>query len=113
MLSDTTLPQTPLEISILRKGDRYVFCVGESQAIYSTKRDPPNRSNCYRECSELWPPLIAKVGEGRIGSWNVVARSDNLTQWAYKSRPVYTYARDAPGEALGEGIGGIWYQVGP
>jgi predicted lipoprotein with Yx(FWY)xxD motif len=113
MLSGTDLPQTPSEISILREGDKYVFCVGESQAIYSNKLDSPNQSNCYGKCSELWPPVIAKGGGARVGSWNVIARSDNLTQWTYKSRPVYTYARDAPGEARGEGIGGIWHQVGP
>ena len=113
MLSGTDLPQTPSEISILREGDKYVFCVGESQAIYSNKLDSPNQSNCYGKCSELWPPVIAKGGGARVGSWNVIARSDNLTQWTYKSRPVYTYARDAPGEARGEGIGGIWHLVGP
>ena len=68
MLSGTDLPQTPSEISILREGDKYVFCVGESQAIYSNKLDSPNQSNCYGKCSELWPPVIAKGGGARVGS---------------------------------------------
>jgi predicted lipoprotein with Yx(FWY)xxD motif len=31
------------------------------------------------------------------GDWTVVTRDDGAKQWAYKSKPLYSFAKDAAG----------------
>jgi predicted lipoprotein with Yx(FWY)xxD motif len=55
-------------------------------------------SHCEDDCARMWPPLRAPDGVKPFGAWTVIARPEGGFQWAYRSKPLYTYAQDRPGE---------------
>ncbi|MEV7521425.1 SCO0930 family lipoprotein [Streptomyces sp. NPDC091371] len=92
---------------------------GEGLTLYRFDKDTakPPASNCDGDCAKAWPPVAADdatAGEGiEAGLLGSVARADGSRQLTLAGWPVYRYAKDtAPGEALGEGVGGTWHAVG-
>jgi predicted lipoprotein with Yx(FWY)xxD motif len=83
--------------------------------LYVHKTDPKNKSVCTGSCSALWPPLTVTSMSEKISSmpgFGVIHRTGGVLQVTYKGHPLYTYKGDtAPGQANGEGFGGIWYVV--
>ncbi len=56
-----------------------------------------------------WRPLTAPGLAHSIGQWSVIARSDGIRQWAFKGRPLFTFAGDlVAGDANGVGSGKDW-----
>ena len=46
------------------------------------------------------------------GDWSVITRDDGSKQWAYKGKPLYSWAKDQkPGDMTGDGFNGIWHVV--
>jgi predicted lipoprotein with Yx(FWY)xxD motif len=72
------------------------------------------------QCANQWRPLLAERGARSVGEWSVedVAvplftdaadvtyppDTPRVKAWAYRGRPVYTFADDQPGQMLGHGI---------
>lgn len=54
-------------------------------------------SHCEGDCAQMWPPLIAPKDAKPFGDWSLVKREDGSPQWAYKTKPLYTYSKDRPG----------------
>jgi predicted lipoprotein with Yx(FWY)xxD motif len=53
-------------------------------------------------CTDLWPPVYAADDAKPIGSWTVVYRKDDTSQWAYEEQPLYTSVLDSePGDVFG------------
>jgi predicted lipoprotein with Yx(FWY)xxD motif len=48
-----------------------------------------------------------------IGDWTAIERADQIWQWAYKGKPVYTYSLDQPGKIRGDGVAGLWHVLNP
>jgi predicted lipoprotein with Yx(FWY)xxD motif/uncharacterized protein YcnI len=60
-------------------------------------------SHCVGECASTWRPFKAPAGAKPEGDWTLIGREDGSVQWAYKTKPLYTYAKDVPGgPATGE-----------
>ncbi|WP_430418207.1 COG4315 family predicted lipoprotein [Phenylobacterium sp.] len=55
-------------------------------------------SHCFADCAKAWPPLIASAKAKASGDWSLVKREDGALQWAYKTKPLYTCARDTVGK---------------
>lgn len=55
-------------------------------------------SHCEEDCARMWPPLAAAKGAQPFGDWSLISRPEGGAQWAYKTKPLYTYAQDRPGE---------------
>jgi predicted lipoprotein with Yx(FWY)xxD motif len=55
-------------------------------------------SHCEDDCAKMWPPLAAPKGAKAFGDWSVIPRPEGATQWAYRTKPLYTYSEDRPGE---------------
>jgi predicted lipoprotein with Yx(FWY)xxD motif len=108
-----TPPQTPVEISVYIEGGRFVFRTDEPLAIYTYDKDAPGKSNCDGDCSKAWLPVKAPTIGKVVGDWTAIERSDKSAQWAYKGKPVYTYALDQPGKAAGDGVAGLWHVLNP
>lgn len=105
-------PPTPAEISVFKEDGAYVFRSNEGLAIYTFARDKDGRSSCVDRCAEAWPPVAAPAGAKPVADWTPVDRGGSL-QWAYKGHPVYTFVKDTPSAATGDGLGGVWALVKP
>lgn len=89
-----------------------VFSDANNRTYYTSDTDKvPDQSECSAECLQNWHIAVAPADAKPFGPWSVIQRSDGRRQWAYKHKPLYTYARDqAPGDATGEAVSG-WHTV--
>jgi len=97
----------PEGVKTTKVGDAMVFVDSKGMTLYTYDRDTTaDKSSCNDRCATAWPPLVAGADAMKMGSWSVVTRDDGTKQWAYKGKPLYTYAKDtAPGDAKGDGVG--------
>lgn len=79
----------------------------DGKPLYTFVRDGDGVSRCNGACATAWPPLAAGEGAVAEGAWTVVTREDGSLMWAYRGRPVYTYARDTAGEPP-SGVSAAW-----
>ena len=90
---------------------------GEGKTLYVFDNDTDENSTCYDDCEANWPPLTEEVeaGEGVDASLlSTSEREDGSAQVTYAGRPLYYFAADqAPGDTNGQGIGDVWWVVGP
>ena len=79
--------------------------------LYTFDKDAAGKSNCNGPCAANWPPLMATGGPPANTDWSMVKRDDGSMQWAYKGKPLYTWAKDQkPGDKTGDGFaGGAWH----
>jgi len=83
-------------------------------SLYTYDRDARGKSNCHGDCAQSWPPALAAADAQPVGGWSIIIRDDGQRQWAYKSRPLYTYVRDLrPGDAAGHRFNGVWNVANP
>ena len=76
--------------------------------LYTFARDTtPGKSACNGPCATAWPPLSAAATDKDAGDWTVITREDGSKQWAYKGQPLYTYAKDTPGQPA-TGVSPAW-----
>lgn len=91
---------------------------GAGRTLYGFTADVDGVSTCYDQCAVKWPPLLSDgaptVGEGLDASMlTTVERSDGSAQLKYGDWPLYHWAADtAPGDATGQGVGGVWFVIG-
>jgi predicted lipoprotein with Yx(FWY)xxD motif len=77
--------------------------------LYTFDKDEGGKSMCNGPCAANWPPLMAGADGRTSGDWSVVTRDDGAKQWAYKSKPVYLWAKDQkPGDKTGDGFNNVW-----
>jgi predicted lipoprotein with Yx(FWY)xxD motif len=90
-----------------------VFGDPAGKTLYSTDRDvEPGKSSCAGECATTWPPAIAPGDAKPVGHWSVVKREDGAQQWAYKGKPLYTYAKDEKiGDGSGQNVDQVWHMA--
>ena len=97
--------------SVSEKDGRLADTSGRT--LYTFDKDSANTSACNADCATMWPPFAAADGAKAKGDFGLVARSDGIQQWSYKSKPLYYFSGDTqPGETKGEGMGGVWHTVG-
>jgi predicted lipoprotein with Yx(FWY)xxD motif len=91
-----------------------VLADGKMMTLYTFDKDADGKSACNGPCATNWPPLMAQAGAKASGDWSVVTRDDGSKQWAYKSHPLYTWAKDTkPGDTTGDGVGNVWHTARP
>ena len=91
------------------------------QAIYIFENDSKDKTVCYDDCAEAWPPVFTdgepKAGKGVEQSLlGTVERRDGKQQVTYAGQPLYFYAHEEPGQVLCHNVnlnGGLWWVVGP
>ena len=85
--------------------------------LYHLTTDTSSRTTCTGSCSQTWPPLLAVNGKapivpGLMGTFGTLTRPDGTVQVTFDGKPLYMFAGDArPGQANGQGIGGVWFAV--
>lgn len=83
----------------------------------SDTAEPP-ATNCTGDCLALWPAAVAPdapelegIDAALVGA---VTRDDGTEQLTLGGWPLYRYAADqAPGDASGQGVDGLWWAVTP
>jgi predicted lipoprotein with Yx(FWY)xxD motif len=82
--------------------------------LYVFDRDGNGKSNCNGQCAVSWLPLIADTDAQASGSFSFITRDDGRKQWAYKGKPLYTWANDKkPCDANGDGVNRVWHVASP
>ena len=108
-----TEPQgLPAGIAAVKHGHGWQFANAKGMTIYTFDRDEeqPGASACKGECLTTWPPVAAEPDAQPHGPWSLIARDGGSKQWAYKGKPLYTYASDAfPGSVFGDGVNTVWW----
>ena len=92
----------------------------DGRTLYIFTQDTDGDSTCYDDCAEAWPPFevpdgaTVSAGEGVTGELGITERDDGPSQVTYDGMPLYFYAADEePGDATGEGVGGVWFIASP
>jgi predicted lipoprotein with Yx(FWY)xxD motif len=79
-----------------------VFVDYKGMTLYTFDGDELGKSACSGDCTKTWIPLKAAELSKPIGNWTTVRRDDGSRQWAYKERPLYSFAGDGkPGDVKG------------
>jgi predicted lipoprotein with Yx(FWY)xxD motif len=90
---------------------------GDGRTLYVLTKDKSGTSTCYGSCASNWPAFTTKAsaGNGVNGSLlGTTKRTDGTTQVTYKNQPLYYFSGDSSsGDTNGEGVGGVWFAVGP
>ena len=83
---------------------------GAGKTLYMTDQDSATKIACASQaCTSVWPPLTMSAGQQPTGpdeiagKLSLVTRPDGTSQVAYDGKPLYTFAKDEPGQALGNG----------
>jgi predicted lipoprotein with Yx(FWY)xxD motif len=93
--------------------------VSEGRTLYLFMPDAAGPSTCTAGCADSWPALVAEgevtPGEGIDASLlGTAPRDDGSEQVTIAGWPLYFFSGDAaPGDTNGQGIGDVWYVVGP
>ena len=86
----------------------------KSMTLYVFDKDAGGKSACNGPCAANWPPLMAAADAKAAGDWSIVTRDDGGKQWAYKGKPLYTWAKDTkPGDVTGDGVNNVWHIAAP
>ncbi|MBM6596594.1 COG4315 family predicted lipoprotein [Microvirga pudoricolor] len=102
----------PAKVADTSKGKALVDAKG--MTLYTFDRDAPGKSNCNGTCATNWPPLMASADAKAAGDWMPVKRDDGSMMWAYKGKPLYTWAKDAKaGDVTGDGVNQVWHVATP
>lgn len=94
-----------------------IVTTDDNLALYRSDGDKRDRSNCYNACSERFKAYtwtenmrIEGIDATLVGK---VQRTDGTWQLTINRVPLYTYAKDVPGEWKGQGLLGTWWLAGP
>jgi predicted lipoprotein with Yx(FWY)xxD motif len=83
--------------------------------LYTFAKDSDDKSACNGPCATNWPVLKAEASDKPGEGYTIITRDDGSKQWAYKGKPLYTFAKDQkPGDITGDGLlNGAWHLAQP
>jgi predicted lipoprotein with Yx(FWY)xxD motif len=92
-----------------------VLTDAKGMSLYTFDKDMDGKSACNGPCATNWPGLKAEASDAAGDGYTVIARDDGSKQWAYKGKPLYTFAKDTkPGDVTGDGfLNGAWHLATP
>jgi predicted lipoprotein with Yx(FWY)xxD motif len=117
----TATAETPGAVITLRDSNfGPMLFDSNKQAIYVFEKDRRQKTVCYGECAEAWPPVFTegppRAGRGvRASLLGTIKRRDGQTQVTYAGRPLYFYAHEDAGVVLCHNVrlnGGFWWAIG-
>ncbi|MDO8980150.1 MAG: hypothetical protein Q7V17_13050 [Afipia sp.] len=113
MLASTGAFAQAAKVADTPAGKTYVDTKG--MTLYTFDKDAGGKSACNGPCATNWPPLMAAADAKASGDWTIVTRDDGSKMWAYKGKPLYTFAKDTkPGDTTGDGfLNGAWHMAKP
>ncbi|MCU0757721.1 MAG: hypothetical protein MUF07_00780 [Steroidobacteraceae bacterium] len=102
--------EVPAGLRLRPVGDEEILTDERGHSLYTTDEDAtPNVSTCVDACAKAWPPAAAPSGAAPAGDFTLVQRADGSRQWAYRGKPLYSFAREEyPGGIFGDGVANRW-----
>ncbi|MGZ4706426.1 MAG: COG4315 family predicted lipoprotein [Acidimicrobiales bacterium] len=90
----------------------------QGYTLYLFEKDTGPTSTCVDACAKAWPAATVTgtptAGTGVTGALTTTTRADGSTQLVLAGHPLYRFAADgAPGDVMGQDVGGVWYAVSP
>lgn len=87
-------PDAPPELAVVPFRTGHMLTNHKGFSVYTSDADEPGKSNCKDACLSDWNPVLAPQTAKPKGDWSVVERSPGIKQWAYRSKPLYTYIHE-------------------
>ncbi|MFB9262397.1 hypothetical protein ACFFWD_04310 [Bradyrhizobium erythrophlei] len=111
--ASTAFAAPPTKTETSAKGA--VLTDAKGMTLYTFDKDADGKSACNGPCATNWPVLKAEAGDKAEGGYSIITRDDGSKQWAYKGKPLYTFAKDQkPGDTTGDGfLNGAWHLARP
>ena len=86
--------------------------------VFTKDKPGSGTSSCTGQCAVLWPPVkttsTTPTVDGVKGAVGTITLPDGSRQVTLDGRPLYLFAKDTkPGDVAGQGVGNVWYAVGP
>ena len=87
----------------------------KGMSLYTFDKDSGGKSACNGPCATNWPVVKAEASDQPTGDYTTITRDDGSKQWAYKGKPLYTFAKDQKaGDTTGDGfLNGAWHLAQP
>ncbi|MFZ2619712.1 MAG: hypothetical protein WAX89_02470 [Alphaproteobacteria bacterium] len=86
----------------------------EGMTLYTFDHDKEGLSKCEGGCLKQWPAAKVEASDTASGDFTILERADGSKQWRYKNMPLYRWVLDLePGQATGDGVGGVWHVAKP
>ncbi len=91
----------------------------KGRTIYLFTKESSEKSECYGECADAWPPVLTKgdpVAGGGVDAKKLgtTKRKGGGTQVTYNGHPLYYYVDEPANQVLCQAVnefGGIWYVI--
>ena len=98
-----------------------ILTAGDGMTVYLFMDDEQGDPTCIDACAGTWPPLTVVAGAELAAGDGVdplllgsVTLPSGEIQVTYNDWPLYFFSGDtAPGDAKGQGQGGVWFVVDP
>jgi predicted lipoprotein with Yx(FWY)xxD motif len=92
-----------------------VLTDAKGMTLYTFDKDADGKSACNGPCATNWPVLKAEASDKPGDGYTIITRDDGSKQWAYKGKPLYTFAKDQKaGDITGDGfLNGAWHLAQP
>jgi predicted lipoprotein with Yx(FWY)xxD motif len=84
----------PPQFVIHRHNTGLMLATHDNKSVYTFDKDGVDKSNCFGSCLEEWTPVLAPEFLRPQGRWTIFERAPGIRQWAYRSKPLYTYNDD-------------------
>jgi predicted lipoprotein with Yx(FWY)xxD motif len=111
---------TPPDVTVMYKqGVGNYLADATGRALYWTKKDTPQRSNCVGPCLEKWQPfyngaVLSASPDMAASDFGTILRSDGRMQTTFRGYPLYYYTMDQQrGDTVGENVNNAWHVMLP
>jgi predicted lipoprotein with Yx(FWY)xxD motif len=108
------------DLAVAKTSLGQVVVNGSQMTVSVFTKDKPGsgKSSCSGQCLAAWPPVTTTADtptvDGVTGTVGTITGSDGSKQVTLNGSPLYLFAKDSkPGDVTGQGVGKVWYVVGP
>lgn len=88
-----------------------VLAFANGLTLYTFDNDTNGVSTCFDRCLRVWPAAVTEATT-LPAPFSIHVRPDGVKQIVFNGQPLYFFQSDAaPGDILGDGIGGVWHII--
>ncbi|QCP00198.1 hypothetical protein FCN77_23895 [Arthrobacter sp. 24S4-2] len=118
--ASSPVPAGAAELKTASSGAGQIVVDAKGMSVYFFTKDVKDSgtSACTGSCIVAWPPVLTDSAspavEGVTATVGTIPTPEGKKQLTVNGLPVYYYAKDkSAGDITGQGVGNVWYLVGP